>query len=216
MEDRFERVLTLIRNHSHNRLDLARLADTASLSRFHFLRLFHRTFRQTPHQLIIRTRIERAKTLLTETAKSVTDICLDRRSVIILWAWTAMLSSFLLFPLFVHQVNAFIPIGAAALGVGLYTFFHPGLRRGNGPRRRTSRPTRAFPARHRAGGAGSARWSGSRRDRLDAHPGPDAMMSACVPRPPRLVRRCPRGHRGRWTPARHAPHKGAAVACVVR
>jgi UDP-GlcNAc:undecaprenyl-phosphate GlcNAc-1-phosphate transferase len=55
-----------------------------------------------------------------------------RRSVIILWAWTAILSSFLLFPLFVHQVNAFIPIGAAALGVGLYTFFHPGLRRGNG------------------------------------------------------------------------------------
>ena len=49
-----------------------------------------------------------------------------------LWAWTAVLSSFLLFPLFVHQVNAFIPIGAAALGVGLYTFFHPGLRRGNG------------------------------------------------------------------------------------
>jgi hypothetical protein len=32
----------------------------------------------------------------------------------------------------VHQVNAIIPIGAAALGVGLYTFFHPGLRRGNG------------------------------------------------------------------------------------
>ena len=55
-----------------------------------------------------------------------------RRSVIILWAWTAILSSFLLFPLFVHQVNAFIPIGAAALAVGLYTFFHPGLRRGNG------------------------------------------------------------------------------------
>lgn len=55
-----------------------------------------------------------------------------RRSVIILWAWTAILSSFLLFPLFVHQVNAFIPIGAAALGVALYTFFHPGLRRGNG------------------------------------------------------------------------------------
>lgn len=55
-----------------------------------------------------------------------------RRSVIILWAWTAVLSSFLLFPLFVHQVNAIIPVGAAALGVGLYTFFHPGLRRGNG------------------------------------------------------------------------------------
>lgn len=55
-----------------------------------------------------------------------------RRSVIILWAWTAILSGFLLFPLFVHQVNAFIPLGAAALGAGLYTFFHPGLRRDNG------------------------------------------------------------------------------------
>jgi UDP-GlcNAc:undecaprenyl-phosphate/decaprenyl-phosphate GlcNAc-1-phosphate transferase len=53
-----------------------------------------------------------------------------RRSVLILWAFTAILSGFLLFPLFVHQVNAFIPLGAAALGVALYTFFHPGLRRG--------------------------------------------------------------------------------------
>ena len=53
-----------------------------------------------------------------------------RRSVLILWAFTAILSGFLLFPLFVHQVNAFIPLGAAALAVALYTFFHPGLRRG--------------------------------------------------------------------------------------
>jgi UDP-GlcNAc:undecaprenyl-phosphate GlcNAc-1-phosphate transferase len=55
-----------------------------------------------------------------------------RRTVLILWAWTAILSGFLLFPLFVHQVNAIIPLGAAALGVGLYTLFHPGLRKGNG------------------------------------------------------------------------------------
>jgi UDP-GlcNAc:undecaprenyl-phosphate GlcNAc-1-phosphate transferase len=55
-----------------------------------------------------------------------------RRSVLILWAWTAILSGFLLFPLFMHRANAFIPLGAAALGVGLYTLFHPGLRKGNG------------------------------------------------------------------------------------
>jgi UDP-GlcNAc:undecaprenyl-phosphate GlcNAc-1-phosphate transferase len=55
-----------------------------------------------------------------------------RRTVLILWAWTAILSGFLLFPLFVHQVNAIIPLGAAALGAGLYTLFHPGLRKGNG------------------------------------------------------------------------------------
>jgi UDP-GlcNAc:undecaprenyl-phosphate GlcNAc-1-phosphate transferase len=55
-----------------------------------------------------------------------------RRTVLILWAWTAILSGFLLFPLFMHRANAFIPLGAAALGVGLYTLFHPGLRKGNG------------------------------------------------------------------------------------
>jgi len=55
-----------------------------------------------------------------------------RRTVVILWAWTAILSGFLLFPLFMHQVNAIIPLGVAALGAGLYTFFHPGLRKGNG------------------------------------------------------------------------------------
>jgi UDP-GlcNAc:undecaprenyl-phosphate GlcNAc-1-phosphate transferase len=55
-----------------------------------------------------------------------------RRSVLILWAWTAVLSAFVLVPLFVHRANAFIPLGAAALGVGLYTLFHPGLRKGNG------------------------------------------------------------------------------------
>ena len=52
-----------------------------------------------------------------------------RRSVLILWAWTALLSGFVLFPLFFHQVNAVIPFGVAALGVGLYTLFHPGLRK---------------------------------------------------------------------------------------
>ncbi|HXQ19412.1 MAG TPA: MraY family glycosyltransferase [Acidimicrobiales bacterium] len=55
-----------------------------------------------------------------------------RRTVVILWAWTALLSGFVLFPLFVQRVNAFIPFGAAALGVGLYTLFHPGLRQRGG------------------------------------------------------------------------------------
>jgi UDP-GlcNAc:undecaprenyl-phosphate GlcNAc-1-phosphate transferase len=55
-----------------------------------------------------------------------------RRSVLILWAWTAILSGFVLFPLFIHKVNAFIPLGVAVLGAGLYTLFHPGLRKGNG------------------------------------------------------------------------------------
>jgi UDP-GlcNAc:undecaprenyl-phosphate GlcNAc-1-phosphate transferase len=52
-----------------------------------------------------------------------------RRSVLILWAWTLLLSGFILFPLYISSVNAVIPFGALALGVILYTLFHPSLRR---------------------------------------------------------------------------------------
>lgn len=53
----------------------------------------------------------------------------QRRSVVILWAWTAVLSGFVLYPLFMARGNAFIPFGIAALAVVLYTLFHPGVRR---------------------------------------------------------------------------------------
>lgn len=51
-----------------------------------------------------------------------------RRSVLILWAWTVVLSGFVLVPLFTNQGNAFIPIGLAALGISLLTLFHPAIR----------------------------------------------------------------------------------------
>jgi len=52
-----------------------------------------------------------------------------RRTVVILWAWTALLSGFVLYPLFVSKANAVIPFGAVILGLVLYTLFHPGLRK---------------------------------------------------------------------------------------
>lgn len=52
-----------------------------------------------------------------------------RRSVVILWAWTAILSGFILFPLFVKAVNPFIPLGVGILAAALFTWFHPDLRR---------------------------------------------------------------------------------------
>jgi UDP-GlcNAc:undecaprenyl-phosphate GlcNAc-1-phosphate transferase len=55
-----------------------------------------------------------------------------RRTVLILWAWTAVLSAFLLYPLFDKQGNAVIPFGVIVLGLALYTLFHPGLRKDNG------------------------------------------------------------------------------------
>jgi UDP-GlcNAc:undecaprenyl-phosphate GlcNAc-1-phosphate transferase len=56
-----------------------------------------------------------------------------RRTVVILWAWTALLSGFVLYPLFVSRANAVIPFGAVVLGLVLYTLFHPGLRKNAPP-----------------------------------------------------------------------------------
>jgi len=48
-----------------------------------------------------------------------------RRTVVILWLWTALLCGFVLFPIFVTQVNVFIPFGVAVLLIGLLTWFNP-------------------------------------------------------------------------------------------
>jgi UDP-GlcNAc:undecaprenyl-phosphate/decaprenyl-phosphate GlcNAc-1-phosphate transferase len=53
----------------------------------------------------------------------------QRRTVLILWAWTAVLSGFVLVPLFGGRGNGIIPLGAVTLALVLYTLFHPGLRR---------------------------------------------------------------------------------------
>jgi len=54
----------------------------------------------------------------------------QRRSVLILWAWTAILSGFVLYPAYTEEGNAIVPFGILALGVGLYTVLHPQARRG--------------------------------------------------------------------------------------
>ncbi len=51
------------------------------------------------------------------------------RSVLILWAWTALLSGFVLYPAYTNRGNAVVPFGVAALGVALYTLLHPEARR---------------------------------------------------------------------------------------
>jgi UDP-GlcNAc:undecaprenyl-phosphate GlcNAc-1-phosphate transferase len=51
-----------------------------------------------------------------------------RRSVVILWLWTALLSGLVLFPTYTNRGNALVPIGVAALGLLLYVYFHPGVR----------------------------------------------------------------------------------------
>lgn len=59
-----------------------------------------------------------------------------RRSVLILWAWTVLLSSFVLFPTYNEgRGDAFVPLGIAALGLVLYTVLHPSIRQGRAERR---------------------------------------------------------------------------------
>jgi UDP-GlcNAc:undecaprenyl-phosphate GlcNAc-1-phosphate transferase len=53
----------------------------------------------------------------------------QRRAVLILWAWTAVLSSIVLFPTFTSRGNARVPAAVAVMGVGLYTVLRPGARR---------------------------------------------------------------------------------------
>jgi len=48
-----------------------------------------------------------------------------RRSVLILWLWTALLSAFVLYPTYTGEGDAVVPIGVAALALGLFTVFHP-------------------------------------------------------------------------------------------
>lgn len=52
----------------------------------------------------------------------------QRRSVLILWAWTAVLSAFAVLPTFVLRVNAFVPFVAAFSVAVLYMIFRPGGR----------------------------------------------------------------------------------------
>jgi len=58
-------------------LDIPALAGVASVSEAHFIRTFRATFGETPHRYLQRRRVERAMFLLRETARSITDVCLD-------------------------------------------------------------------------------------------------------------------------------------------
>jgi UDP-GlcNAc:undecaprenyl-phosphate GlcNAc-1-phosphate transferase len=51
-----------------------------------------------------------------------------RRAVVILWAWTMLLSAVVLLPTFTNRGNSLVPLGVVGLGLLLYVYFHPGVR----------------------------------------------------------------------------------------
>ena len=50
------------------------------------------------------------------------------RAVLILWAWTALLSGFVLWPTYSGRGDTVVPIGIAGVCLGLFTVLHPRLR----------------------------------------------------------------------------------------
>jgi len=63
--------------HSQGEIDLDSAAKEASLSSFHFLRLFSNVLGVTPHQYLVRSRLRHAARLLADDSRSITDIAFD-------------------------------------------------------------------------------------------------------------------------------------------
>jgi hypothetical protein len=57
----------------------------------------------------------------------------QRRSVLILWLWTAILSGSVLYPAFTDARTPLIPIGVSAIALALFTVLHPEVRRRRDP-----------------------------------------------------------------------------------
>ena len=70
-----ERARLFIEEHLDQPLQLDDIAQRAHLSRFHLIRRFQRAYYETPHQYLIRKRVEKAKELLANSMLSITEIC---------------------------------------------------------------------------------------------------------------------------------------------
>jgi AraC-like DNA-binding protein len=63
-----------IDSHFSIAINVDNIADEAYFSKFHFIRLFKKTYGRTPHQYLTWVRIEKAKYLL-KTGAPIADVC---------------------------------------------------------------------------------------------------------------------------------------------
>jgi AraC family transcriptional regulator len=68
--------LDYIHDNLHQDIKLADLAQLLSMSQFHFSHLFKQSIGISPYQYLFQQRVERAKQLLKQTERSITDIAL--------------------------------------------------------------------------------------------------------------------------------------------
>ena len=62
-------------SHYDQPITLEHISGAAGFSPYHFIRLFHSAYRQTPHQYLMQRRIEKAKELLRATDLPIIEIC---------------------------------------------------------------------------------------------------------------------------------------------
>ena len=74
---RLIRVLAYIETNIGERITLAKLAETAGLSRMYFAKQFRATTGMRPHDFVLRKRIERAQQMLAESSDALVDIALS-------------------------------------------------------------------------------------------------------------------------------------------
>lgn len=75
-KNRLNRVLEFIAEHGTEDLPLTKLAEIAGMSTHYFSELFRQSVGVSPHQYLLQQRIDRAKTLLQETALPLAEISL--------------------------------------------------------------------------------------------------------------------------------------------
>lgn len=76
-EERLRLARAYLDSNYTNAVTIQYVSQEAALSPYHFIRLFCRLYKQTPHQYLIQRRIDRAKELLRMSELSITDICLE-------------------------------------------------------------------------------------------------------------------------------------------
>lgn len=74
---KLKQVMAFVAENYSDDVRLAELASVARMSSFHFAREFKRTTGTTPHQYLIRFRVERAKTLLAEAELPLIEVGLQ-------------------------------------------------------------------------------------------------------------------------------------------
>ena len=74
---KIRRAVDYIRAHYQEDIGFKDIADQLDMSPYHFARMFKHSTQESPHQFIMRCRIEAAKKLLIESDKSIADIAFE-------------------------------------------------------------------------------------------------------------------------------------------